>query len=131
MRNLNFLADLDAFTAQPDHFNKNVHRTIVPEGFYGLLYRHGQYRHRLSPGKHRFWRRGYDVRLVDMRKLTLTVAGQDVLTADNLNVKLSALVIYQVLQPEKALHDVQDYQAHFYNAAQLAIRSVVAGSTMD
>src|SRR5947209_6693961 len=74
---------------------------IVPEGFLGLLYRYGKSRHRLSPGKHRFWRGGYEVRLIDMRQTILTVAGQEVLSADNVGLKLSAALTYQIAQPEK------------------------------
>jgi len=106
-------------------------RFVVPEGRIGLLYRHGQYRHRLSPGKHRFWRFGYTARLVDMRRITLTVPGQEVLSADNIAVKLSALLTYQLVQPEKALHDVQDYASHLYNLVQLAIRPVVSRLTLE
>jgi regulator of protease activity HflC (stomatin/prohibitin superfamily) len=106
-------------------------RVVVPEGRVGLLYRHGQYRYRLSPGKHRFWRSGYTVRLVDMRRITLTVPGQEVLSADNIAVKLSALLTYQLVQPEKALHDVQDYASHLYNLVQLAIRPVVGGLALE
>ena len=31
---MNYLADLDVFTGEPLNFNKNIHRAIVPEGFY-------------------------------------------------------------------------------------------------
>jgi len=104
---------------------------FVGEGFLGLLYRHGKYRHRLSPGKHRFWRSGYELRQTDMRKITLTVPGQEVLSADNVGVKLSALLTYQLIQPERALHDGQDFQGQLYNLVQLAMRSVVGKLTLE
>src|SRR3954447_4050612 len=104
---------------------------LVSEGFYGLLYRHGKLLHRISPGKHRFWKRGYAVRLIDMRKTLLAIAGQEVLSADNVGLKVSAVLAYQIMQPEKAVHDVQDYSAHLYNAVQLAMRSVISTQPIE
>jgi regulator of protease activity HflC (stomatin/prohibitin superfamily) len=103
----------------------------VPEGFYGLLYYYGKSLHRLSPGKHRFWKRGYTVRLVDMRKTILTVAGQEVLSAENVGLKVSAVLTYQIVNCETAVHAVQDFVASLYNATQLALRSVIAGQTVE
>ena len=98
---------------------------IVPEGHIGLLYRHGAYRHRLSPGRHRFWRRGHEVRLVDMRKTLLNVSGQEVLTADHVTLKFSVVLTYEIVQAEKAIHEVQGYEAFLHVAVQLALRAVV------
>jgi len=103
---------------------------VVPEGFYGLLYRHGKSLHRISPGRHRFWQRGYTVRLVDMRKTTLDVAGQQVLSADNTALQLNTVLTYQIIQAETALHEVQDYAAHLRTAVQLAVRSVVGATPL-
>jgi regulator of protease activity HflC (stomatin/prohibitin superfamily) len=103
----------------------------VPEGFYGLLYRHGRYQHRLSPGIHRFWKRGHTVQLVDMRQVLLTVPGQEVLTADNVSLKLSAVLTYQIVSPEQALHDVQNHWERLYHAVQAALRTVVAGVDVE
>jgi regulator of protease activity HflC (stomatin/prohibitin superfamily) len=103
----------------------------VPEGFYGLLYRNGKSLHRISPGKHCFWKSGYSVRFVDMRKTILTVAGQEVLSAESVGLKISAVLTYQVIECETAVHTVQDYVASLYNTTQLALRSVIAGQTVE
>jgi len=104
---------------------------VVPEGFYGLLYLHGRSLHRLSPGRHRFWKHGYSVCLVDMRKTTLNVAGQQVVSADKIGLQVSAVLTYQIIQAETALHEVQDYAAHLQAAAQLAVRAVIGASPSD
>ena len=98
---------------------------IVPEGFYGLLYFHGKSRHRLSPGRHQFWKHGYSVRLVDMRRTALIIAAQHVASADKTGLQVSAVLTYQIIQAETAMHEVQDYLAHLQVAAQLAVRSVI------
>lgn len=71
------------------------------------------------------------MQLVDMRKTMLTVAGQEVLTADNVGLKISTVLSYQIIECETAVHTVQDYVAHLYNAVQLALRKVVAGQTVE
>jgi len=74
----------------------------VPEGYAGLLYQHGKFVEVLAPGRHVRWGRNLTLDAQDTRKASLLVAGQDVLTADNIAVKLSLLVTYQVVDPVKA-----------------------------
>jgi regulator of protease activity HflC (stomatin/prohibitin superfamily) len=100
---------------------------IVPMGYAGLLYRHGKFIELLAPGRHVRWGRNFTASFTDTRKASLAVAGQDVLTADNISVKLSLLVTYQVADPVKAALDTQSWQGDLYNAAQLALRHVVCG----
>jgi regulator of protease activity HflC (stomatin/prohibitin superfamily) len=109
----------------------NARTFIVPEGFCGLLYRHGKSLHRISPGRHRFWRTGYTMQLVDMRKTILTVAGQEVLTADNVGLKISAVLTCQIIECETALHTVENYTTHLYNSVQLALRSVIGTQAVE
>jgi regulator of protease activity HflC (stomatin/prohibitin superfamily) len=103
----------------------------VPEGFYGLLYRHGKSLHRISPGRHHFWRRGYSVRLVDMRKTALNVPTQQLLSADHAPLKVSAVLMFQIIQAETAVHDVQDYELHLSAAVQSALRSVIGVTPLE
>jgi regulator of protease activity HflC (stomatin/prohibitin superfamily) len=100
---------------------------IVPEGYAGLLYHNGKFAEQLAPGRHVRWGRNITLDAQDTRKASLAVAGQEVLTADNIALKLSLLVTYQVADPVKAAHETQNWQGDIYNAAQLAIRSVVSG----
>src|ERR1051325_2502909 len=67
------------------------------------------------------------ISLYDLRKTTIQVAGQEVLTADNVSVKFSLMVTYQFADVAKAAHETQSWYADLYNAAQLALRSVISG----
>ena len=69
---------------------------IVPEGCAGLLYHKGKFVGTLGAGRHVRWGRFFSTRLQDVRKASLVVAGQEVLTADNVGLKISLLVTYQV-----------------------------------
>ena len=104
---------------------------IVPEGYTGLLYQHGLYVRRINAGKHVVWGVGWTLGAQDLRKTSLLVAGQDVLTSDNVGLKLSVLVTYQVTDPVKAAHDTQHWQGDLYNFVQLAIRAVVGGVVVE
>ncbi|MBI2927976.1 MAG: slipin family protein [Verrucomicrobia bacterium] len=111
---------------------KHVRRAfLVPEGYAGLLYHKGKFAKVLGAGRHIRWGRHFTLDRQDVRKAALLVAGQDVLTADNLGLKLSLLVTYQVTEPVKAAHETQNWQGDLYNAAQLALRAVVSGATVE
>ncbi len=107
------------------------HVFCVAEGCTGLLYQHGLYVRRNNAGRHAVWGRGWTMRPVDLRKLSLAVAGQEILTADNIGLKGSLHISCQVTDPAKAMHDTQNWQGDLYNAAQLALRAVVGGVAVE
>lgn len=100
---------------------------IVPEGYAGLLYREGKFAEVLATGRHLRWGRFLTLDAQDLRKTSLLVAGQEVLTADRVGLKLSALVTYQVADPVKAAHETQSWSGELYNTVQLALRHIVSG----
>jgi regulator of protease activity HflC (stomatin/prohibitin superfamily) len=104
---------------------------IVSEGHVGLLYHKGKFVRVLAPGRHVHWGRKFTTRWVDVRRASILVPGQDVLTADNVGLKLSLLVTYQVADPAKATHETQNWSSDLHNAAQLALRSVVGGVAVE
>jgi len=107
------------------------HAHIVSEGYIGLLYHKGKFVRVLAPGRHVHWGRHFTIRWMDVRRASLLIAGQDVLTADNVGLKLSLLVTYQVSDLVKATHDTQNWQSDLHNAAQLALRAVVGGVAVE
>jgi regulator of protease activity HflC (stomatin/prohibitin superfamily) len=104
---------------------------LVPEGYVGLLYHNGKFVEILTAGRHIRCGLHYTVDAQDLRKTSLLVAGQDVLTADNVGLKLSLLVTYKVTDPVKAAHQTQNWHGDVYNAAQLALRAVVGGVAIE
>jgi len=101
------------------------HEFTVPDGHAGLLYHHGKFvTPPLQPGRHVRWGRNFQVEEHDLRKVTHTVAGQGVLTADNVSLKVSLLVTCQFADVVKAVRETQAWYADLYNAAQLALRAV-------
>src|SRR5947208_8751867 len=83
---------------------------IVPEGYAGLLYHKGKFVGALGAGRHIRWGRHFTLGAQDLRKAALLVAGQEVLTADNVSLKLSLVVNYQVVDPATVAHETQNWQ---------------------
>ena len=107
------------------------HEFIVQEGMVGLLYHEGRLIESLPAGRHVRWGRNYRVGVIDTRKTLLQVAGQEVLTSDNVTVKASVVLVMQVVDAILAVRAADNHVAHLYSAAQTAIRTAVAGVTMD
>src|SRR5438045_1833257 len=84
------------------------HAYIVPEGYAGLLYGNGKFLRLLGVGRHVVWGRNRNLNLSDLRKGFINVTGQEVLTADNVSLKASLLISYQVDNPVKAAHETQN-----------------------
>lgn len=104
---------------------------VIREFECGLLYRNGRYQKQLGPGAHRVFRLWQKITVLDLRKRAVTVPGQEVLTADQVGLKVSLVVTYQVCDPQKAEHEVEDFAAALYLATQIALRKVVGGVELD
>jgi regulator of protease activity HflC (stomatin/prohibitin superfamily) len=107
------------------------HAFMVQEGHAGLLYHKGKFAELLAAGFHTRWGRCYELKMQDLRKASLLVAGQEIMTADNVGLKLSLLVSYQINDAVKAAHDTQSWHSDLYNSAQLAVRAVVGGVAVE
>jgi regulator of protease activity HflC (stomatin/prohibitin superfamily) len=59
------------------------------------------------------------------------VPPQDVITRDNVSVKVNAVVYYRVFEPDKAIIEVQDYNYATSQLAQTTLRSVIGGAELD
>jgi regulator of protease activity HflC (stomatin/prohibitin superfamily) len=108
-----------------------VLKVVVPEGFVTLLYRQGRFVRVLKPGAHRVPRSGHGTQQVDVRQRSLTVPGQDVLSQEQVGLKVSVAVRFAVADPEQALHRVQNFTEALYLAVQLALREEVARHPLE
>jgi regulator of protease activity HflC (stomatin/prohibitin superfamily) len=96
-----------------------------------LLFRHGRYAETLGPGRHRRWRAGYHAQRVDLREQTLLVTGQELLSADQVVLKVSALATLRITEPLAAHRTTSDLEGTLHAEVQLALRQTVAGVTAE
>ena len=108
-----------------------VRQVVVPEGFATLLYQQGRFVRVLKPGAHWLLRYGTGTQQVDVRQRFLTVPGQEVLSQEQVGLKVSVAVRFSVSDAEQALHRVQNYTEALYLAVQLALREEVARHPLE
>lgn len=68
---------------------------------------------------------------VSMRTVTMDVPPQDVITRDNVTVKVNAVVYFRVVDPQRAIVQVEDYLYATSMMAQTTLRSVLGQSQLD
>jgi len=107
------------------------HEYVIPEGYVALFYRNGVLEKTLPTGRHVRWGRHCSIAHIDIRKTLFQVAGQEVLTADNVSVKVSAVLTTQVVDAMKTAREASNYTGHLYSAVQTALRDAVAAVTVD
>ena len=68
---------------------------------------------------------------IDLRTITLDVPSQDVITRDNVSVKVSAVLYFRVIDPALAIVEVQNYLYATSQLAQTTLRSVCGQAQLD
>ncbi|MFC2167838.1 slipin family protein [Acidobacteriota bacterium] len=68
---------------------------------------------------------------VSLRIVTMDIPSQDVITRDNVSVKVNAVVYFRVLDPKKAVLEVQDFLFATSQLAQTTLRSVLGEVELD
>ncbi len=68
---------------------------------------------------------------VSLRTITMDVPSQDVITKDNVTVKVNAVVYFRVVEPIKAITEVVDYEYATSQMSQTTLRSVLGQSHLD
>jgi len=68
---------------------------------------------------------------IDLRTITLDVPSQDVITRDNVSVKVSAVLYFRVIDPSRAIVEVQNYLYAASQLAQTTLRSVCGQAKLD
>lgn len=68
---------------------------------------------------------------VDLRTITLNVPPQDVISRDNVTIKVNAVVYFRVIEPNRAVVEVENYLVATSELAQTTLRSVLGQVELD
>ncbi len=68
---------------------------------------------------------------IDLRTVTLEIPAQDVITRDNVTVKVSAVLYFRVIDPSRAVTEVRDYLYATLQLSQTTLRSVGGQTELD
>ncbi|UCI23357.1 slipin family protein [Mesorhizobium sp. B2-8-5] len=105
----------------------------VVDGQVGLLFVDGVLARTLEAGVHAFWNVGrmVQVKVVDIKRQSLDVAGQEMLTKDRVTIRVNIAAEYRVVDPVKAVSTVKDFSEALYRALQYAFRKTLGALTLD
>ncbi|HQP37931.1 MAG TPA: SPFH domain-containing protein [Polyangiaceae bacterium] len=96
-----------------------------------LRFTFGRFTGRLGPGLRMVLPVVHDIRRVDGRVRNRDVPRQMVITHDNVTTTIDAVVYYRVVNPERAVIDVENYETAVLNCAQVVLRDVCGETMLD
>lgn len=68
---------------------------------------------------------------VDLRTVSIEIPAQDVITRDNVSVKVSAVLYFRVMDPNRAIREIENYLVATSQLAQVTLRSICGQAELD
>lgn len=104
---------------------------MIPQYERGVVFRMGKVTNPKGPGMVFVIPLIDKLQRVDMRTITHDVPGQDIITRDNVSVRVSAVVYFRVVDAVKASVEIENYKAATSQLAQTTLRSVCGQEDLD
>ena len=104
---------------------------ILMEYERGVIFFLGKFQTVKGPGLIIVWPVVQKMIRVNLQTVTMEVPAQDVITRDNVSVKVNAVIFFRVVDPQHAILAVQDYLYSSSQIAQTTLRSVLGQSQLD
>jgi regulator of protease activity HflC (stomatin/prohibitin superfamily) len=105
---------------------------IAQEYERSVIFRLGRYQSLKGPGL--FWIIPLAIERqvkVDLRTVTVTVEQQETITKDSVTAKISAVLWYKIVDPQKAIIAVEKYSAAVYQVALTTLRNIIGQHVLD
>lgn len=128
---MEFLLFLAALSGLAYVVYRLVGRCTVFEYERGLKFSRGRLSGVLEPGEYWFSPLWVMIEKLDVRPVFISVAGQEVLSADGVTLKVSIAANYQVADAKKAWMSTRSYQESLYLELQTALRQIISGADID
>jgi len=97
----------------------------------GLVERWGAYSKTVGPGLKFIVPIQQKIYRVNMREQVIDVPPQEIITEDNVVVNVDAVVYYQIMDPKRAIYEIEDFEMAIVKLAQTTLRNVVGEMTLD
>lgn len=104
---------------------------ILKEYERGVVYTLGRYSGVKGPGLILLIPIIQSMTRIDLRVRTIDVPSQDIISKDNISVKVNAVVYYRVVAPEKAINNVADFMRATSELSQTTLREVLGKHELD
>lgn len=106
-------------------------RVTIFENERGLLFSGGKYTRTLNPGQHWRFLPLHTIQKVDIRLRSVTIPGQELLTSDNVSIKISLAVSFRIVDPYKATVEALNVQEEIYLHVQVQLRDLVGAIPVE
>ena len=97
----------------------------------GLVERWNAYEKTVEPGLRYILPVAQRIFRVNMREQVIDVPPQEIITEDNVVVTIDAVVYYQIIDPVKALYEIEDFELAIVKLAQTTLRNIVGEMSLD
>ncbi|MCC7037842.1 MAG: slipin family protein [Alphaproteobacteria bacterium] len=104
---------------------------ILKEYERGVVYTLGRYSGVKGPGLILLIPIVQTMTRIDLRVRTIDVPSQDIITKDNISVKVNAVIYYRVIAPEKSINNVADFMRATSELSQTTLREVLGKHELD
>jgi len=104
---------------------------VINEYEKGVLFGFGRYKKVMDKGLKILIPFYHRLIIVDTRIKTVDIPKQEVMTKDNVPVKINAVIYFKVLDPEKAILNVRDYMYAVSRYGQTSLRNVTGETSLD
>ena len=104
---------------------------ILPEYKRGVVFFLGRFQAVKGPGLLLLIPGVQKMQVVDLRTVTLDVPEQDVISQDNVTVRVNAVLYFRVVDPERAVINVEDFYDATSQLSQTTLRSVLGKHELD
>lgn len=132
-------------------FKKFFQQVTVFEYEKGLLYKNGKFVQILDSG--RYWANSFEIlnfstnyndihgfrnnnvttliKKVDMRPSNMTINAQEILSIDNISLKITLVTKFEIIDPLKVINSVQSFYEDLYLQSQIALREIIGSTKID
>jgi regulator of protease activity HflC (stomatin/prohibitin superfamily) len=97
----------------------------------GVIFRLGRIKGVMGPGLYWIIPIVDQKTQVDVRTKTVNIEPQETVTADSVTIKVNAVLYYRILDADKAINKVENYQLAVYQTALTTLRNVVGQNILD
>jgi regulator of protease activity HflC (stomatin/prohibitin superfamily) len=105
----------------------------IDEGKRGLVFIDGRFDRELVAGTYGFWTAIATPRIevLEMRRQTVDVPGQEILTKDKVTVRVNVSAVYEIVDAVTARSGLKDVNDHLYRTLQIAVRQTLGKRTLE
>lgn len=105
---------------------------IIRQGYCGLITRLGSYSRTIQPGLHVIipFVDSLD-REVDLREQVMPLSSQSVITKDNVNINVDAVIYYQIMNPYSAIYEITNLVYAVEQLALTSLRNIIGEMALD